>query len=209
MAAKSSAEYVQSQIKTAMIFEKREFLWSYALSKVNINGLFLEFGVFSGASINFFAKTAASRNQKIFGFDSFEGLKEDWFGTPVKRGTFNLQGKLPKVSSNVTLIKGWFDHTLPIFLHENKENISFVHFDADTFESTELALELLKDRLIVGTVIIFDEYLGFPNWRNGEYLAWQQFVQKYELDYRYLGFSTCQAAILVTGRRVDLLSISQ
>ena len=60
---------------------------------------FLEFGVFDGTSINNFAKIL--KNKKIYGFDSFYGLKEDWSGTDVEQGFFNLNGKMPKVKNNV------------------------------------------------------------------------------------------------------------
>ena len=48
----------------------------------NSDNLYIEFGVFSGTSINYFSKNL---KKKIYGFDSFEGLKEDWVGTTVTR----------------------------------------------------------------------------------------------------------------------------
>ena len=41
------------------------------------NGLFLEFGVWKGGSINLFAKQLSKNGNTIYGFDSFEGLKEE------------------------------------------------------------------------------------------------------------------------------------
>lgn len=74
--------------------------------------LILEFGVWMASSINNIALMYPDR--WIFGFDSFEGLPEDWSGLFVK-GSFNLDGKLPKVRPNVFLIKGWFSDTIPQF----------------------------------------------------------------------------------------------
>ena len=37
-------------------------------------------------------------NKKIYGFDSFEGLKEDWVGTSVPKGTFNLNKKIERLN---------------------------------------------------------------------------------------------------------------
>ena len=45
----------------------------------NLEKTYMEFGVFSGSSINFLSKHLY--NKEIYGFDSFEGLKEDWIGT--------------------------------------------------------------------------------------------------------------------------------
>lgn len=197
-AAQSSADYVEQHLSGAMVFERRERLWDFVLGKVARDGLFAEFGVFSGASINHFARILASRNARIYGFDSFEGLKEDWQGTELPKGSFDRGGILPDVLSNVTLVKGWFDQTVPAFLDGHPGKFAFIHFDADTYEATELLLGLLKDRMASGTIVIFDEYLGFPNWEMGEFRAWQAHVRLHGIPYEYLGFSNNQAAIRLT-----------
>ncbi len=136
-------------------------------------------------------------DKKIYGFDSFEGLKEDWHGTSQVRGTFNLNANMPKVLSNVELIKGWFHETVPEFLKTNDGWFSFIHFDADTYQTTALLLSLMRYRILKDTIIIFDEYLGYPNWRKGEYLAWQNHIRENNIQYKYLGFSSQQSVIKV------------
>jgi hypothetical protein len=133
----------------------------------------------------------------VYGFDSFEGLPTDWPGSDQPRGAFNLSGFTPCVADNVELIKGWFDQSVPDFLSEHAGSFSLVHFDADTYGSTSLVLNLIKPRLRPSCVIIFDEYLGFPNWRNGEFRAWQEFVLSEGIRYEYLGFSNQQAAVRI------------
>lgn len=57
-------------------------------------------------------------DQTIHGFDSFEGLPEDW--SHVLKGAFGeIKGALP---DNVRLYKGWFEDTLPEWfkLHGDK-----------------------------------------------------------------------------------------
>lgn len=136
-------------------------------------------------------------NKTFYGFDSFQGLREDWTGTSMGKGAFNLDGIPPAVNSNVTLVKGWFDESLPHFLQIHSENFAFIHFDADTYESTVLLLNLIGYRIIKGAIVIFDEYLGFPNWQNGEYLAWKQFVEIHKLNYEYLAFARKQTVIRI------------
>ena len=54
-------------------------------------GEVLEFGVFRGKSIRTIAKVVPKR--KVYGFDSFIGLPEDWErgkGDTYKKGHFNL-----------------------------------------------------------------------------------------------------------------------
>lgn len=195
-ASLASADYIEPKLINSMLFNKRQDLWDYCFQKAAPIGLFAEFGVFTGVSINYFAKK--NPHQIIYGFDSFVGLKEDWTGTLFARGAFNVRGRLPKVASNVRLIKGWFDETLPPFLNEHLEKFSVIHIDADTYITTKLLFGLLRDRIAVGTIIIFDEYHGFPNWERGEFMAWQEFVSAGNLKYEYLGFAPSQAAVLVT-----------
>ena len=85
------------------------------------NTLWLEFGVASGKTINYISKFT---NDTVYGFDSFEGLPEKW-RNGFDKGCFNRNGNLPKVNKNVTLIKGWFDETLPNFI-ENKVDYEWI-----------------------------------------------------------------------------------
>ena len=71
---------------------------------------YLEFGVWKGRSANFWSKYV----KKLYVFDSFEGLREDWTGVTGK-GSFNLNGKIHKLNKNVTPIKGWDEDTLSDF----------------------------------------------------------------------------------------------
>ncbi len=197
-AALAAANYIEPRLGSALLFRQRERLWDYALRKARRDGLMAEFGVFWGYSINYFARRLRKERARIYGFDSFEGLKEDWCGTQCPVGAFGLRGRLPRVLSNVSLVKGWFDETIPRFLEDHAGSFSFVHLDADTYESTALVLRLIESRLGPGAVIVFDDYIGVPNWENGEFRAWQEFVAARKITYRYLGFaSRSQAAVQI------------
>jgi hypothetical protein len=193
----SSADYVSNHLQRALLFPEKQRLWTYAAGKATSPGIWAEFGVFSGFSINHFAKLISNQEKVIFGFDSFEGLKEDWFGTDAPQGMFHLGGRLPQVLPNVRLVPGWFDVTLPRFLEEQTNSFSLIHCDADTYESTCTILSLLKERITSNTVILFDEYLNYPNWQNGEFKAWQEFCSANFLKYQYLGFSESAAAVKI------------
>lgn len=107
-----SAAYVDSHMSDAVLFTDYKDFWTHALTKAKPGGIFAEFGVWSGTSINFIAD--AFKGEQIYGFDSFEGLKEDWRGcVDHPAGKFNKEGKLPDVRPNVRLIKGWFDQSIP------------------------------------------------------------------------------------------------
>jgi hypothetical protein len=69
--------------------------------------------------------------------------------------------------------------------------------DADTYESTKCVLDLIRSRITTGTIIVFDEYLGNPNWVNCEFRAWQEFAGLHKITYQYLAFSPQAAALIV------------
>ena len=151
-----------------------------------IEGMVLEFGVFKGESINFISSLLAERT--VYGFDSFEGLPEDWHAGGEK-GTFDLHGNMPTVNSNVQLIKGWFDKTLRFFLNDHEEVCSFIHIDCDIYSSTKTVLSALRSRIVPGTVILFDDYFAGPEWKLHEHKAFIEFVHENNIVYKYLGYA--------------------
>ena len=122
---------------------------------------------------------------RVFGFDSFEGLPEDW-RTGFPKGTF--AGPLPKVPANVSLIKGLFSETLPGFLKEHSEPVAFLHVDCDLYESTKCIFNLLNERVGSGCVMVFDEYFNYPGWQDHEHRAFTEFVSQRQLAFRYDSF---------------------
>jgi hypothetical protein len=161
------------------------------LEQAPSTGLILEFGVFEGRSINWIARCISGRSDtRVFGFDSFEGLPENWFiGNP--RGHYKVD-TIPTVEPSVTLVKGLFQQTLEPFLSQTTEPVAFVHVDSDLYSSAHYVLETLFSlgRLAGHPVIVFDEYLCGPNWwRDGEYRALQEFVTSHGVPYRYTGYT--------------------
>lgn len=196
-AAEESLEYFYKKASNALILEDRFKVLDYALRRCINNhlaesGLFLEFGVYEGESINFCANIV--KEKKIYGFDSFEGLPEQWSGKLLK-GSFDLQGKLPLVKNNVSLIKGWFNESLPPFLQKNTGDIAFLHIDCDLYSSTKTIFDTVYDRIKPKTIIVFDEYFNYPNWQKHEYKAFQEFVNRYNVKYEYLAFGILDMAV--------------
>ena len=69
-----------------------------------------QFGVHQGASIRRFAKalSRAGDDRTVYGFDSFQGLSEEWTGQiGHPQGTFDVGGRLPRVPRNVELVPGF------------------------------------------------------------------------------------------------------
>lgn len=158
-------------------------------------GLVLEFGVRFGSSIRLIAALAG---QEVHGFDSFEGLPEAWHNEP--KGSYTTGGVIPDVPDNVRLHIGWFENTIPTFLNSNSGPVRFMNIDCDIYSSTRTILELLEGRIIPGTVIVFDEYIGNEHWREDEFKAFQEAVTKYNWTYEYICFSffTKQVVVRIT-----------
>lgn len=187
VASEETAKYVMEHMMNVKNYETRDPMHYDALKKAG-EGLYLEFGVAAGGSIN---GSASIRKEKIFyGFDSFEGLPEDWNVNATGFGKGSIrQSELPDVRENVRLIKGYFNETLPGFLEEHKEKCAYIHMDCDLYSSTHEVLELLHDRIVTGTQIVFDDYFNFPGWQDGEHKALMEFADKYGVLFRYTGYT--------------------
>lgn len=153
------------------------------LSDVDVQGgLVLEFGVFSGTSIQ---QIQSIYNKHVYGFDSWMGLPEsDGY---FKKGEFDCKGKQPEINNkNITLIDGWFEDTLPKFAEEHPGPVQFINFDADLYSSTKTIFNNLKDRFVRGTVMYFDEYKLYPDWEDREYRAFLEFIHETGFGYEYI-----------------------
>ena len=154
------------------------------------DGLWLEFGVYSGITINSIARIA--KHREIFGFDSFLGLPEVWRGMPTD--VFNRDGVTPDVESNVTLISGWFNDTIPKFISENKsDHISFLHIDCDIYSSTTEVFNNFHDKIKKGTVILFDELYNYPEWKDHEFKALMELTEKYDKKFDVIAYAGSSA----------------
>jgi Macrocin-O-methyltransferase (TylF) len=184
-AALDSADHYEKHFLTCPAFESDLSLLSKALDLAQPNGLFLEFGVASGRTINHMALNTPQT--QFYGFDSFEGLPEAW-RSGFDKGEF-AQESLPAVPPNVTLIKGWFDDTLPTFLHDRPQTpLSLLHIDCDLYSSTKTIFANLQDRMVTGTIIVFDEYWNYPGWRDHEFKAFEELLAETGVRAKPFGF---------------------
>tara|TARA_B110000503_G_C7048167_1_gene371128 strand:- start:167 stop:913 length:747 start_codon:yes stop_codon:yes gene_type:complete len=174
-----------NHFKTSLLFGDKIDLRKYAVERSiedtnNDNDYFLEFGCYNGNSANFFSNYV----KKLYTFDSFEGLKEDWIGREYSKGHFNLNKKKPYLNSNVEPVVGWIENTLESFLKDHNPEIRFVHMDLDTYTSTKFTLERIKPYLKENSYIIFDDFFNYVGWESGEYKAFNEIFDKNEFEYK-------------------------
>jgi predicted O-methyltransferase YrrM len=190
-----TVDYIEKAMPDALGVETQREIIDFALKSTAIEGHYLEFGVFTGGTTRFIASRVGGRI--IHGFDSFEGLPESWAGFNLARRAFDVKGRLPRVPANVRLHRGWFDQSLPAWLAENPGPVAFIHVDCDLYSSTKTIFTLLAERIVPGTVILFDEYFNYPNWERHEYRAFQEFVRDRAIGYSYLAFARQQVAVRI------------
>lgn len=153
----------------------------------------LEFGVWTGDTIGKIRKRLDD-TYKLYGFDSFEGLPEDWIdhsGKLVgqgKKGRFDTGGKVPNVKG-VKWMKGWFENTIPKYLPE-AEPIALLHVDCDLYSSTKEVLWGLNDYIVPGTVIAFDEwfYNHDSKFKDHEQKAFYEWVEDKEREFEFIEY---------------------
>jgi hypothetical protein len=190
------------QIYTRRVFLKR-FLAHYELYRqvVNLPGDIVELGVYRGASLmgwaNFLEiRNMGDRHKKVVGFDNFKGFgtfdekdgKEDPNFAKVAGG-FNStefetqlldaihifdEDRFIPYKARIHLVKGDIEQTVPEYVRDNSGmRICLMHFDADLYRPTLVALEHLWPLVVPGGVVAFDEY-GIPPWE-GESKAVDEF----------------------------------
>ena len=186
LASEATADYIINNMRAVPNFANDyDFHDWIARTQTTGSGLVLEFGVATGRTLNHFARIFD--RQVVHGFDSFEGLPENWTSR-MPKGFFK-RNNLPKVRDNCKLHVGWFDETLPPFKKEIKDQpIQLLHVDCDLYSSTVTILTALRKNIVPGTVIVFDEYFNYPGWQLDEFRAWQEFVAKNAIKYEYIGY---------------------
>ncbi|MGH4021315.1 MAG: class I SAM-dependent methyltransferase [Pseudonocardiaceae bacterium] len=191
-AVTSSAHFAAKVMGPVPHFPHPHATLEHALSLAPAGGLALEFGVYTGTTLKMIA--AAREGRDVFGFDSFEGLPEDW-RSGFAAGAFDVDA-VPEVDG-AELVVGWFSETLPSFLAEHPGPVSLLHVDSDLYSSARTVLDHVGPRLRPGSVIVFDEYFNYPGWQQGEYLAWSEYVAATGIRFQYAGYTIDNEQVVV------------
>jgi O-methyltransferase len=161
---------------------------------------YLEFGVAEGESLRWWTEFNDDENSRFFGFDTFEGLPENWdlLFSRIDAGTYSTGGKFPSMADpRVTFVKGLFQDTMDAFLEKWKQpKTVIIHLDADLYSSTLYVLARLHNILMKGSILIFDEFCTASD----EFRAFQNYVAAFRTpfecvvastpDYRQLAIAT-------------------
>src|ERR1035441_7559888 len=98
--------------------------------------LYLEFGVWEGASMRMWSQLLAGETASLHGFDSFEGLPEDWH-SQHPTGTFSTAGAVPNIDDpRIRFFPGRFENTL-VHYEPPPHDVTIMNLDADLYSSTK------------------------------------------------------------------------
>lgn len=161
-------------------YNKREKLYQYLLdTQIHTSDIqYLEFGVCGGSSFKWWVDQHKNANSTFHGFDTFEGLPEDW--GPFKKGAMGTNSLPPNITdSRVQFHKGLFQQTFPQFTQQiSTTTKKIIHLDADLYSSTLYILTSIAPYLKQGDIILFDEFLVPTH----EFLAYDNFVKSYYIN---------------------------
>lgn len=145
--------------------------------------IYLEFGVATGSSFKWWLSKNTNKQSLFYGFDTFEGLPENWGGFYSKG---DMSASIPEVDDNRALfIKGLFQDTLCSFIENNKSALSsnckkIIHMDADLYSATIFTLSQLYPYLKKGDLILFDEF----NVALHEFKAYKEFTENFYISLK-------------------------
>ncbi|OGU12394.1 MAG: dTDP-6-deoxy-L-hexose 3-O-methyltransferase [Ignavibacteria bacterium GWB2_35_12] len=200
----NSFEYENNFYLTAQSSRMARTIAHYEIYKniQHLNGDIVECGVFKGVSlmrfIMFMQLFETDKTKKIIGFDTygkfpendFEQDKEEYeeFITETGGGISISKEELEKFIlnknfSNYELVKGDINLTVPKYVSENPDlKISLLNIDTDIYEPAKTILEHLAPKVVVGGIIIFDDYGIF----HGETQLADEYCEKH--GYKLINF---------------------
>jgi len=186
----------------APYFERRFDMHQYVLDNMKLSNkkiVYIEMGVFEGESIKFWANKNTNSNSLFFGFDTFEGLPQNWGNIP--KGTFSTGGQTPQVDDvRINFKVGLFQDTVPPFIKEISPSLTdmhtthIYHFDADLYSSTLYSLLSFTPFFKAGDIFIFDDIFSITK-SDHELRAFNDFLDVSGVKYKPIAKTSRQLSI--------------
>lgn len=180
------------------IERKRAFSKAFNFIYFNrIEGIYIEFGVASGMTLNFALMNAKARKMdqmEFFGVDTFLGFPEtsgpetDFKSYKSIVGSRSFSIKMVKRvlrlkntnSLNLIKLNMERDNLKEIVEVLAKKKVALAHLDMDYYSPTLNALNVLSESLTIGSVLMFDNYFFFgANDNMGERRALIEFKESH------------------------------
>ncbi len=152
------------------------------------SGLVTEFGVHKGQSLKRIANVLAPN--KVYGFDSFRGLAEEWARFPVGYWALDDQ-EIKQIDwpHNAELVVGWFADTVPKFVADHPEPFGYCHINSGPYSAATAVLNNIEPQIIVGTILHFGEIRGQTG-VDHEIRAFNEYLSRSETEWQIIGSAT-------------------
>jgi hypothetical protein len=185
-------------------FDRKEQFWDLIGKQVGDRKvLYLEFGVWRGSTTRYVATQLRHPDAMLHGFDSFQGLPEKW-NLEADAGCFSTDGEIPCINdARVEFHKGWFQETLPKFSVPAHERL-VVNLDADLYSSTIYVLNQLRELIVPGAYLFFDEFSD----RQHELRAFDEFLSTTAMKFRLLAATASFEKVLFLREDDNLVTVS-
>jgi len=208
--------YVQCKDRTMLSTEALYDLWCSVkyICNNDMHGDIIEMGVWQGGALELIAHALNEfkGNNKIIGFDTFEGhpkpdkTEVDIWGNNMQekfqeltssgeKWAFadydNVNERLKYLYENVSLIKGVVDEKIET---SGIDEIAILRLDMDWYEPTKIALNKFYPKIQKGGVLIIDDY----GHHSGARQATDEYVieNKLKINFRHINYSCVVANIL-------------
>ena len=142
----------------------------------DIQGDYLEFGIFKGKSLYHSIKVAKKlklyNRTTFWGLDSFKGFpveNHDFYTSENFKTSKKTVEKFFSKYKNIKIIEGFFNQSLKSEQLKDIQNISFAFVDCDIYESSEEVFQYLNKRISKGGFIMIDDFTSID--KNGNYIA--------------------------------------
>ncbi len=201
--AKEAYIKYRKHMEKVPLFRRGDHIREYSFKRLiqnfpNQNYLIIQLGVHDGKNSKHYSYLVKKFKCtcKIIGFDSWDGLSEDWTGMTKGRDKGSQLIEKPKPPDFCIYKKGNTSTELKKFLtKQSKKSINMVHFNLDTYTPTKSCLDLLKPFLNKGTILIFDDFYGYPGWSMHENKAFEKFIIKSQIKYKFICFGKFECAL--------------
>lgn len=183
--AQRDYQYTDEHLKYVHILEAMNYV-----RVAGVPNVYFEFGCHSGRTFSAAIRAAdflGMSDTEFFAFDSFEGLpatnpvddgvfQEGEFSTSVDEFVRLVKGMSGRKIEKKSIVKGFYRDSLTVELQGRLPKVGVVHIDVDLYSSTVEVLQFIKPLLVVGTVLIFDDWYCFtPGANKGEVRALNEF----------------------------------
>ena len=152
----------------------------YAIKQDNIEGDYIEFGIFKGKSLYHVWRCINKlnlKNMNLYGLDSFEGFPVENHELYTKENFKTSYDNVNKFFSNknkVNVVKGFFQNSIKTSKMQEISNVSFAFIDCDIYESSIPIFQYLEERVSLGGFIMIDDFTSIDANQNSIYKAWKE-----------------------------------